>query len=137
MKLIKVADLNIKGNESVRRVYAPYGLAPTLTTMGGGNREPKIMEKVKILQRPHGYNKGAELEECPTITAGTWRFNNVLKEPTASGLYTEDSPNFHKPPLPGKPRTLKATTHDASVQLQVTSPVGGGYKFTRATYKTA
>jgi DNA (cytosine-5)-methyltransferase 1 len=36
--------LDMKGNETVRRVYSPTGVAPTLTTMGGGHREPKIAE---------------------------------------------------------------------------------------------
>jgi DNA (cytosine-5)-methyltransferase 1 len=35
---------DIKGNESVRRVYSADGISPTLTTMGGGHREPKIAE---------------------------------------------------------------------------------------------
>ncbi len=34
---------DIKGNESIKRVYAPTGKAPTLTTMGGGHREPKVL----------------------------------------------------------------------------------------------
>jgi len=33
---------DIKGNESIKRVYADSGKAPTLTTMGGGHREPKV-----------------------------------------------------------------------------------------------
>ena len=32
----------IKGHDTIRRVYSPKGKSPTLTTMGGGNREPKI-----------------------------------------------------------------------------------------------
>ena len=32
----------IKGHDTIRRVYSPKGKAPTLTTMGGGNREPKV-----------------------------------------------------------------------------------------------
>lgn len=35
--------LNMKGNECVRRVYDVAGMAPTLTTMGGGHREPKVV----------------------------------------------------------------------------------------------
>lgn len=31
------------GIDMVRRVYHTNGLAPTITTMGGGNTEPKIM----------------------------------------------------------------------------------------------
>ncbi|AUR89851.1 C-5 cytosine-specific DNA methylase [Vibrio phage 1.133.O._10N.222.51.E4] len=34
---------DIKGNESMKRVYAETGKAPTLTTMGGGHREPKVL----------------------------------------------------------------------------------------------
>lgn len=39
-----VGMLDIKGQESVRRVYSTDALSPTLTTMGGGNREPKILD---------------------------------------------------------------------------------------------
>lgn len=42
-KLIYVSSLNIKGNESMKRVYLDKGLCPTLNSMNGGNRQPKIM----------------------------------------------------------------------------------------------
>lgn len=35
--------VKMRGNESVRRVYDANGLSPTLTTMEGGHREPKIV----------------------------------------------------------------------------------------------
>ncbi|MGL5961721.1 MAG: DNA cytosine methyltransferase [Cetobacterium sp.] len=35
--------LDIKGNECVRRVYDERGISPTLTTMKGGNRQPKVL----------------------------------------------------------------------------------------------
>jgi DNA (cytosine-5)-methyltransferase 1 len=35
--------LDMKANETVRRVYDPEGLAPTLTTSEGGHRQPKIL----------------------------------------------------------------------------------------------
>jgi DNA-cytosine methyltransferase len=34
---------DIKGNESIKRVYAESGKSPTLTTMSGGHREPKVL----------------------------------------------------------------------------------------------
>lgn len=34
---------DIKGNECIKRVYADSGKAPTLTTMTGGHREPKVL----------------------------------------------------------------------------------------------
>ena len=36
---------DIKGNESIKRVYADSGKSPTITTMGGGHREPKVLIK--------------------------------------------------------------------------------------------
>ena len=48
-ELIKVGEMTggkwDKINESCRRVYDPDGIAPTLTTCGGGNQEPKIILK--------------------------------------------------------------------------------------------
>ena len=41
--LCHVGDADIKANQSTKRVYHPDGKAPTLTTMGGGHREPKIL----------------------------------------------------------------------------------------------
>ena len=37
------AELLIKGMDCIKRVYSVYGVAPTLTCMGGGNTEPKIL----------------------------------------------------------------------------------------------
>ena len=39
---MRVGDADIKGHDSVKRVYAKEGKAPTLTTMQGGHREPKV-----------------------------------------------------------------------------------------------
>lgn len=38
------AELDIKGHDCIKRVYDTNKIAPTLTTMGGGNTEPKILE---------------------------------------------------------------------------------------------
>ena len=35
--------LDIRGNESIKRIYGKNGKCPTLTTMGGGNTEPKVL----------------------------------------------------------------------------------------------
>ena len=68
-----VGELDIKGADCIKRVYDTDGLAPTLTTMGGGGREPKI------LQRSRDFNKGAEFELCPTISSNSFEHNNLLK----------------------------------------------------------
>ena len=42
-KPIQVGEAeNIKGYDIIKRVYSPNGKAPTLTTMQGGHREPKV-----------------------------------------------------------------------------------------------
>lgn len=46
--LIKVGELNIKGNDQIKRVYSPDGASPTLSTMQGGNRQPKITNGLRI-----------------------------------------------------------------------------------------
>lgn len=43
--ILQVGMLDIKGNEQVRRVYADGGVSPTLNTMQGGNRQPKILQE--------------------------------------------------------------------------------------------
>lgn len=45
--LYLVGNLDIKGNEQIRRVYSEEGISPTLNTMQGGNRQPKVMYKVR------------------------------------------------------------------------------------------
>ena len=39
---VQVGEANIKGIDSIKRVYSPKGKSPTLTTCGGGHREPKV-----------------------------------------------------------------------------------------------
>ena len=38
-----VGKLDIKGKDEIKRVYSTKGISPTLNTMQGGNRQPKIM----------------------------------------------------------------------------------------------
>ena len=40
----KVGDLDIKGQDQIKRVYSPDGVSPTLSTMQGGQRQPKIID---------------------------------------------------------------------------------------------
>lgn len=40
---------DINGHDILKRVYSPDGKAPTLNTMGGGNREPKVVVDVRSM----------------------------------------------------------------------------------------
>lgn len=50
-KCVKVGDLGIKGQDCIKRVYSPKGISPTLTTMGGSQREPKIIDPFIVASR--------------------------------------------------------------------------------------
>ena len=39
---VQVGEADLKGHDIIKRVYSRKGKAPTLTTMGGGHREPKV-----------------------------------------------------------------------------------------------
>ena len=41
--LCHVGDADLKGHDSIKRVYHPKGKGPTLTTMQGGHRQPKVL----------------------------------------------------------------------------------------------
>ena len=51
IKLEQTHTLNIKGNDSIKRIYSSDGLCPSLTTMQGGHREPKIAHPVREVGR--------------------------------------------------------------------------------------
>ena len=73
--LCHVGDADLSGNQSIKRVYHIDGKSPCLTTMGGGHREPKI------LQASHGWNKGgikANDGKSPAMTTSSWQHNNHL-----------------------------------------------------------
>ena len=55
---------NIKGFDSIKRIYSPNGKAPTLTTMQGGHREPKVAIGRIVNRRldEHGIRKDNQLE---------------------------------------------------------------------------
>lgn len=88
-KLLQVG--NLKGNYSSNRVYSAQGISPTITTMQGGNREPKIIEtNIKVAFKGKVFDNG-------------------------DGLYIGTSKAFMAKGLKGISHTLKASLHDAGV----------------------
>ena len=49
-RCIKVGDLNYYPYETSNRIYSKEGISPTLTTMQGGNTEPKIAEPIAYVK---------------------------------------------------------------------------------------
>ena len=65
-KQVGVADM--KGYDIIRRVYSRYGKAPSLTTMQGGHREPKV-ECGRIINRKINPKTGKRDDYNPDIQA--------------------------------------------------------------------
>ena len=93
-----VADAtDIKGNESIKRVYADSAKAPTLTTMAGGHREPKVLIDKICNVNPSGNGINGNVygvdAKSPTLTTNKGEGIKILIVPEATKKgYTEINP---------------------------------------------
>lgn len=75
---------DIKGNECIKRVYADSGKAPTLTTMGGGHREPKVLIDKVCNVNPSGNGMNGNVygvnAKCPTLTTNKGEGIKILMD---------------------------------------------------------
>ena len=112
-RIIQYGELDIKGNDQNRRVYNPEGISPTITTMQGGGQEPKIVRPVLTPDRMEKRQNGRRFKEDgePMFTLTSQDRHGVA----LSGLYTDASEGFQRPPLKGLSRTLKANKSDAAI----------------------
>src|SRR5699024_2571051 len=90
-----LGHVDIKGNDSIKRTYSTEGISPTLTSMEGGHRQPKIAEKqeVRPVMSPEYSNKSQNGrrfknndEEMFTLTSQD-RHGVAIKEATKK-VYT-------------------------------------------------
>lgn len=81
--LIHIGNLVMAGNDSVKRVYSPDGVCPTLTTMTGGHRQPKIYEK------EYGVRKLTPKECWALMGFGENEFAKVSGELSNAQLYKQ------------------------------------------------
>lgn len=84
MQIANLTQNANRDNPQCNRVYDPEGLAPCIHCMGGGNLKPLIIEYMKekkIIQRPHGFNKGNTFEESPAVTTSSFENNNMVALP--------------------------------------------------------
>ena len=62
-----VGKLDIKGHDCVKRVYSGEGIAPTLTDMQGGNRQPKVLINEPVIVASRGRNPDRPGDRTPGI----------------------------------------------------------------------
>ena len=63
--MVQVGEADtINGHDILKRIYSPSGKSPTLNTMGGGNREPKVAIGRIVNRRldEHGVRKDGQLD---------------------------------------------------------------------------
>lgn len=101
-----LGHVDIKGNDSIKRTYSTEGISPTLTSMGGGHREPKIAEEVRPVISPdrqikhqNGRRFKDNNEDMFTLTSQD-RHGVAIKEATKKGYdvaFEGDAVNFQFP----------------------------------------
>src|SRR5699024_2939175 len=76
-----LGHVDIKGNDSIKRTYSTEGISPTLTTMGGGHREPKIAVLGNVSSTGHNNENVHEVGGIsPTVTARDYKGAKLIAE---------------------------------------------------------
>ena len=81
--LIWLGNVDMAANEAIKRVYSIEGVCPTLTTMGGGHRQPKIYIEGK------GVRKLSPRECWAVMGFGDEQFNKVKDHISNAQLYKQ------------------------------------------------
>lgn len=81
--LIWLGNVDMAANEAIKRVYSVEGVCPTLTTMGGGHRQPKIYIEGK------GVRKLSPRECWAVMGFGDEQFNKVKDHISNAQLYKQ------------------------------------------------
>ena len=75
--LCHVGDADLKGNDSIKRVYHQDGKCPTLTTMGDGHREPKVLIVPEATKKGYTEIQDGDCFDATFITSKTRRGRNM------------------------------------------------------------
>lgn len=125
---VVMADVNVLGSleakfESTNRIYDVGGCSPTLSTMQGGNQEPKILEAKQLGFMDNGTGKHQsntvydENELCPNITTveggGTQQIKVCESQIVAMRGRNPDNPSDRTTGSPTEQR-LEANTQGTS-----------------------
>jgi len=68
---------DINGHDSIKRVYAETGKSPTLTTMGGGHREPKVLIVPEATKKGYTEIEDGDCFDATFINSKTRRGRNM------------------------------------------------------------
>ena len=103
--LCQVGEANVNGHDILKRVYHPEGKAPTLNTMNGGNREPKVLvgdtkwrkltplECERLQTVPEGYTEGVSNTQRYKMLGNGWTVDVICH--LLNGISTREN-NFRR-----------------------------------------
>ena len=69
--------VDIKGHDQIKRVYSPDGKSPTVTTCGGGHREPKVVVDVRAMTEVRTPEANKIRQEHRKKTGKDWSPRNM------------------------------------------------------------
>ena len=117
--IIVDGKLDIKGQDQIKRVYDSDGVSPTLSTMQGGNRQPKIVEDFYKNRDPRVYD-----EASPTLRSE--RTGLKVAEPfvVASRGRGEKNEQHLEPNFSGTTNTLTSVQKDNYVAIKTANKAG-------------
>jgi DNA (cytosine-5)-methyltransferase 3A len=88
----RIASVDIKGHDYIRRVYDECGKAPTLTSSTGGNHQPKVLDREREEARrltplecerlqtvPEGYTEGCSNTQRYKMLGNGWTVDAIVE----------------------------------------------------------
>jgi len=113
-KCIQIGEADLKGHDIIKRVYSSQGKAPTLTTMGGGHREPKVGIRKKSKTVRAGGRSSYDRHEWDSVDNLHWRKLTPLeceRLQTVPDGYTEGVSNTQRYKMLGNGWTVDVVAH--------------------------
>jgi len=96
--------IDIKGHDQIKRVYSEDGKSPTLTTCGGGHREPKV---VAGAWRGRYYKDGVRQDQFGSVAGKTKQMLELRKDEKTNTVTTVQKDNVVVTTKPKRVGTIK------------------------------
>ena len=105
---------DIKGHDILRRVYSPEGKSPTLNSMGGGNREPKVVTGGAFRGRAYDKDGKRMDRDGSSVANKTKQMLELRKDNKSNAITTVGKDSVVVEKLPDKSQTIKSQYYKSS-----------------------
>ena len=100
---------DLKGYDIIKRVYSEDGKSPTLTTMGGGHREPKVAVKGGAIRGRAYDDKGKRLDKNgKSVASKTKQMLEVRKDYKSNAITTVQKDSIAVSKIRNKSKTVRS-----------------------------